>query len=171
MLEILKRLISMFSGGTWSSVIKILGFVSVRLLGFWIDRLISKQKKERKENELQENLDAAQSISAAVSREVTSSLHLADQYLTNAERENLRTLRERFRPLIKAPVKAKVNEPFVVVTANIEPGTEIWADRKWVIGKVNASNQTQVVLTSPGERTIDIYSGDNWVSSQIIIES
>lgn len=72
-------------------------------------------------------------------------------------------------PRIIIPASVKASEPFEVRTENLVAGSRVLADKKYPVGRIDASGVLVISLGVTGERTIDVAVGDDWVSSKITV--
>lgn len=73
-------------------------------------------------------------------------------------------------PRLALPAAAKAKSVFQLNTQCIRAGESIFADKTHFIGHIHPSGTTDVSLSVPGIRTIDVKVGETWVSATILIQ-
>ncbi|WP_125469159.1 WcbI family polysaccharide biosynthesis putative acetyltransferase [Methylomagnum ishizawai] len=72
-------------------------------------------------------------------------------------------------PKIKVPQESEVGFPFEVATEGLASGTQIFADKTYIVGQVTNAGVVKVVLNALGKRSVDIKCGETWLSAEINI--
>ena len=169
MLNILKQLLQLFSGGTKTVLVRIAGMFIFKLLSLWVDRLIKKKKREEREDGLEDNVDVISQRGADAVSNLKEAIKLNDEMMQKKDKENREKLKEMLTPKMQVlDSTITAGKPFVVEIKNVDAGLPIYADKTWKIGTTPVSGQVRLLLTSPGKRTLDIpLSEKDWFSIHI----
>jgi hypothetical protein len=128
--------------------------------------ILKKKQEEAKEAAANEaEITENNKFAGKESAEISDSLRKDRAYLEKQAEENRKILDKKFAPKLNLPKTVNVKESFVISVDFAPDGCQVWADKSYKMGFLDAIGQYQACLTAAGKRTIDIKCGEEFILS------